>query len=124
MMSKLYMIFLTSMWPFEFSHKNKMEVFNELMYIYMCYPFFEFTDFLLDYDMQYYVGFMLLGLLGVFSVVNIVYISFIMKLNYEENKRMKNLKLLNEGLFKERQDFYDAFKLRHNNPKTFFEVDL
>ena len=115
MMSKLFMIFFTSIWPFEFRHKNQIEVFNELMYIYMCYPFFEFTDFLSDYDMQYYVGYMLLLLLGIFSIVNILYITFIMKLNYHENKRLKNLKLLHEGLVKERQDFYDAFKLRYQN---------
>ena len=76
-----------------------LEVFNEIMFLFLCYPYLMFSDYAWEYlELQYQTGWVVIGILGLMTVVNIVYICVGMRKSLYQQKRLKELEELKKKM--------------------------
>ena len=56
LMSLLYLIYLFLVKPYEEPFENKLEIFNEIMYVMLTYSLLMFSDLHYNYDIKFNIG--------------------------------------------------------------------
>lgn len=71
-MSLIWIIYIGYFQPYKQLVDNKLEIFNEICLLCSTYPLFAFTDYILDVDIKYNTGWILITATSINILVNLV----------------------------------------------------